>query len=81
MHDPTIEPLEHNSELGVYIRQTSQDSDCVRDVYFAQFNPKHRLLATAGNGYMAHLWDLTKEDFSEFKKAKIPHCRREDQEN
>lgn len=65
-----IEPLENNAELGVYLRQTSQD----REIYFAQFNPKNRLLASAGNGHVAHLWNLKKDDYSnEFKKVEIPH--------
>ena len=67
MHEQRIEPLEHNSELGVYLRQTNQDGDCARDIYFAQFSPRHRFLATAGSGYMAHLWDLRKDDFSDFR--------------
>ena len=50
--DQKIEPLEHNAELGVFLRQTQQDGDS-RDIYFAQFNPKHRFLATAGAGFTA----------------------------
>ena len=71
-----IEPLENNAELGVYLRQTSQD----REHFFAQFNPKHRLLASAGNGFIAHLWNLKKDDYgSEFKKVEIPHVLPKDQ--
>ena len=81
MHDQKIEPLEHNAELGVFLRQTQQDGDGPRDIYFAQFNPKHRFLATAGGGFTAHLWDLRREDFSEFKNKEIPHVRRAEQDN
>ena len=35
MHEQRIEPLEHNSELGVNLMQTNQDGDCTRDIYFA----------------------------------------------
>ena len=71
-----VEPLENNAEQGVYLRQTSQD----REIYFAEFNPRHRLLASAGNGFIAHLWNLRKEDFgTEFKKVEIPHVLPKDQ--
>ena len=72
-----VEPLENNSELGIYLRQTSQD----KEVYFSQFNPKSRLLASAGGGFIAHLWDLRGDDFAaDFKKVEIPHVRPKDQD-
>jgi len=78
LHDKQIEPLEHNSELGVYLKQPSLDNDCVRDVYFAQFNPKHRLLASAGQGFIAHLWDLRNDEFyKSFRRIEMPHIRSE----
>lgn len=79
---PKIEPLEHNAELGVYLQTaTGQDAEVSRDIYVAQFNPKHRFLATAGSGYIAHLWDLSRDDLTEFKPTEIPHIKDAEQEN
>ena len=75
-----IDPLEHNAELGVFLRQTPSDGDS-RDIYFAQFNPKYRFLATAGGGFTARLFDLRREDFSDFKHVEIPHVKRADPDN
>jgi len=78
LHDAKliVEPLENNNDLGVYLRQTSQD----KEVYCAQFNPRCRLLASAGSGDLAHLWDLRSEDFApDFKKVEIPHVLPKDQ--
>lgn len=62
MHEQRIEPLEHNAELGVYLKQTNQDSERQWETLNAKFNPQHRLLVTAGSGFMAHLWDLRDEN-------------------
>lgn len=75
MHEPKIEPLENNSELGVYLKQNNHDGDGARDIYFAQFSPKQRFLATAGSGFMASLWDLRADDFNDSKYSEIPHVR------
>lgn len=74
MASQKIEPLEHNTELGVYLRQPNQESDGARDIYFAQFNPTFRFMATAGSGYMAHLWNLRDEQ-SDLKLTEIPHIK------
>lgn len=81
LHEPKIEPLENNSELGVYLKQTNQDGDGARDIYFAQFSPKQRFLAMAGSGFMAYLWDLRGDDYSDSKLSEIPHVRSTEQDN
>ena len=67
------EPLEQNVEMGVYLRSAENFGDCNRDIYFVQFNPKKRFLATAGSNYMAYLWDLRSDDFRDFNSKQLPH--------
>ena len=81
LQDQKIEPLEHNEELGVYVKQSGQDQDFSKDTFFAQFNPKHRLLATAGSGFVAHLWDLRRDDFTDFIRKEIPHLGHKNHDN
>lgn len=70
-----VEPLEHNADLGIYLQQTNFDGESPREFYYAQFNPRQNLLATAGNSYKAQLWDLRKDDFLELKPKEIPHIK------
>ena len=69
------EPLESNPELGVYFMQENQDGDGNREVYFTQFDRRLRLLVTAGSSYMANLWDLRSDDYSNFKSSSLPHIK------
>ena len=70
-----IEPLVHNKEAGIFVKQTSLDQDNRKENYTATFNPRQRLLATAGSGFYAYLWDLRKDDFSDFRSVEIPHVK------
>lgn len=72
------EPLEHNPDLGVYLKQTKYDGRQTGDIYFAQFSPKMRLLASGGIGPMASLWDLRSDNHNEFREAKMPHVQSKD---
>ena len=74
-NDSKIEPLITNKEAGVFVKQTSLDQDNRKENYTATFNPRQRLLATAGSGFMAYLWDLRKDDFSDFRSVEIPHVK------
>ena len=80
LHEHKIEPLVHNADAGVYLKQTSVDSDR-RENYTATFNPRYRLLATAGSGLMAYLWDLRRDDFSDFRFVEIPHVKTDQKED
>ena len=67
------EPLEQNPEAGVYLRSMENYGECNNDIYFVQFNPKKRQLATAGSNYMAYLWDLRNEEQLDFNPKPLPH--------
>lgn len=46
------------------------------DIYFAQFNPKQRLLVTAGSHYVANIWDFRSDDFNNFAPfSSLPHIK------
>ena len=78
----TIEPLEHNTELGVYVSQSNNDGDGQREIYFAQFNPKFNFLVTAGSGLYAHLWDLRREEMiADPNPHEIPHVKPTEQQD
>ena len=69
------QPLEHNSEAGIYIKEMSHEN------YSAKFNPKLRLLATQGDSNEAYLWDLRNlNDFFNFNCKSIPHIKGDDED-
>jgi WD40 repeat protein len=43
---------------------------------FAQFNPRQRLLVTAGSHYVANIWDFRSDDFNNFAPlSSLPHIK------
>lgn len=56
---------------------TGNNEDMNRsDILFAQFNPKQRLLVTAGSHYVANIWDFRSDDFSNLAPlTSLPHIK------
>lgn len=71
-----ILPLDHNPKIGVYLLTVNPEDQSRGDIYFAQFNPKQRLLVTAGSHYVANMWDFRSDDFMNFAPfSSLPHIK------
>jgi WD40 repeat protein len=68
--------LEHNPKIGVYLLTVNSEDQNRNDILFAQFNPKQRLLVTAGSHYVANIWDFRSDDFNNFAPfSSLPHIK------
>jgi hypothetical protein len=71
-----ILPLDHNPKIGVYLLSVNSEDQSRNDILFAQFNPKQRLLVTAGSHYVANIWDFRSDDYSNFAPfSSLPHIK------
>lgn len=69
-------PLDHNPKIGVYLLTVNSEDQNRSDIYFAQFNPKQRLLVTAGSHYVANIWDFRSDDFNNYAPfSSLPHIK------
>jgi len=50
------------------------------DLFYAQFNPKHRVLVSAGNHFVASMWDLRADSHTKFgPPSSLPHVSGQEQ--
>jgi hypothetical protein len=69
-------PLEHQPKLGVYLLNVNTEDQARNDILFAHFNPKQRLLVTAGSHYVANIWDFRSDDYQNFAPlSSLPHIK------